>query len=203
MGNKEIRFYESLREYAAYCGRAGVVLDDVMAGNLTAEEGFEALRNVKRDARRSQAVLLERMFKAFKNPIRLSEVRVLLSKFDSIINIIKDALNQMTIYEKEEIPEGIHTMAHLIHYALDEIVKVVNYTEDIEVNLMKMEARCQRIYNMEERGDSVCRETLKDLFYGNHDPLYVVRWKEILQDLEQVLDSTAGTVPLLQRMMSF
>jgi uncharacterized protein Yka (UPF0111/DUF47 family) len=201
MKNKELKFLEYLRLYTSYCGKAGTTLDLVMTGGLSAKEGFNAMREIKRDSRRTQSLLTEKMYRAFKEPAQVHEVRLIIGKMDDIINGTKDVLNQLTVYKEEEAPKGIHTMAHLIRYALEELVKTVDYTVDVEDNLMKMEARSQRIYNMEERGDEVCQETLRDLFYGNHDALYVIRWRSILLDMEQILDLSAGILSPLQRVM--
>lgn len=93
-------------------------------------------------------------------------------------------------------------MAKLNKHAVIELVKIINYTVDVTANYMKMEARCQKIYSMEERGDDTYRETLSDLFYKNNDVMYALRWKEILVDLESILDACAGIVPRFQRLIS-
>ena len=91
-----------------------------------------------------------------------------------------DELYQLKKEEKK--PEGIVLMAKLNKHAVIELVKIINYTVDVTANYMKMEARCQKIYSMEERGDDTYRETLSDLFYKNNDVMYALRWKEILVD---------------------
>ena len=124
-------------------------------------------------------------------------------RLDLLINGSKDVANTLSIFDKEEKKqEGIVLMAKLNKHAVIELVKIINYTVDVTANYMKMEARCQKIYSMEERGDDTYRETLSDLFYKNNDVMYALRWKEILVDLESILDACAGIVPRFQRLIS-
>lgn len=203
MSTKEEKFLESLRDYIKYCGRAGEILDSIMSEKVSSEEGFSALRNIKRESRTLQTQLIERLYKAFKTPPLANEARGLVVRLDLLINGSKDVANTLSIFDKEEKkPEGIVLMAKLNKHAVIELVKIINYTVDVTANYMKMEARCQKIYSMEERGDDTYRETLSDLFYKNNDVMYALRWKEILVDLESILDACAGIVPRFQRLIS-
>ena len=180
MSTKEEKFLESLRDYIKYCGRAGEILDSIMSEKVSSEEGFSALRNIKRESRTLQTQLIERLYKAFKTPSLANEARGLVVRLDLLINGSKDVANTLSIFDKEEKkPEGIVLMAKLNKHAVIELVKIINYTVDVTANYMKMEARCQKIYSMEERGDDTYRETLSDLFYKNNDVMYALRWKEI------------------------
>ena len=202
MTGKEEKFFEVLREYTGYCEKAGALLDSVVSGETDPEEGYESLRLLKRQSRDVQGRLIERLYKAYREPAYANEARSMVVRMDGIINGAKDIVNTLIVYHKEETcPEGIHIMTKLIRCAVSEMVKIIGYTDDVEANLMKMDARCQRIYNMEERGDNTYRTTLQNLFYGDHDPMYAIRWREILGDLEKVLDSCAGMIPRFQRIM--
>ena len=203
MSTKEEKFLESLRDYIKYCGRAGEILDSIMSEKVSSEEGFSALRNIKREGRTLQTQLIERLYKAFKTPSLANEAKGLVVRLDLLINGSKDVANTLSIFDKgEKKPEGIVLMAKLNKHAVIELVKIINYTVDVTANYMKMEARCQKIYSMEERGDDTYRETLSDLFYKNNDVMYALRWKEILVDLESILDACAGIVPRFQRLIS-
>ena len=64
------------------------------------------------------------------------------------------------------------------------------------------EARCRKIYAFEERGDEIYKDLIRDLFTGEHKPEYIIYWKEILSETEKMLDATAGSVSLLQRLFT-
>ena len=47
---------------------------------------------------------------------------------------------------------------------------------------------CVQVKRLEEEGDSLYHEWLGRLFEGTPDPLVVIKWKEIYDNLEKTLD---------------
>jgi hypothetical protein len=48
---------------------------------------------------------------------------------------------------------------------------------------------CVEVNRLENVGDAMRDKMLGELFDGsNHDPLFIIKWKEIYQDAETVLD---------------
>ena len=41
-----------------------------------------------------------------------------------------------------------------------------------------------RINELENQGDSLNRQALRDLFTGNHDAVTIIKWREIYDHLE-------------------
>lgn len=106
MSTKEEKFLESLRDYIKYCGRAGEILDSIMSEKVSSEEGFSALRNIKREGRTLQTQLIERLYKAFKTPSLANEARGLVVRLDLLINGSKDVANTLSIFDKGEKKAG-------------------------------------------------------------------------------------------------
>ena len=47
---------------------------------------------------------------------------------------------------------------------------------------------CAQVKRLEEEGDSLYHEWLGQLFDGTPDPLMIIKWKEIYDNLEKTLD---------------
>lgn len=200
--SKEDKFFESLREFAAYAAQAGAAMNDTAEGRKDPSEGYKEAGAMKRNCRDTFGRLTEKMYKAYKNPSELDAVRGIIAKIYHSVDILKDVLSHMDIVEVGEIPEELPLMSRLVSASLEEMKKNLDYTVDVEDNYMKMEARCRRIYTYEERGDQCYRQIMKRLYGGEEDVKYLVYWKEIFDGLEEVLDSTAGMVPLLQKIVT-
>lgn len=200
--SKEDKFFESLREFAAYASEAGMAMNDTAEGRKDPSEGYRVAGDMKRNCRDAYGKLTEKMYKAYRNPAELDAVRAIISRIYHSTDILKDVLSHMDIVEVGEMPEELPLMTRLAAASLDEMKKTLDYTVDVEDNYMKMEARCRRIYTYEERGDECYRQVMKKLYGGEEDVKYLVYWKEIFDELEEVLDSCAGMVPLLQKIVT-
>ena len=132
MTGKEEKFFVVLREYTGYCEKAGALLDSVVSGETDPEEGYESLRLLKRQSRDVQGRLIERLYKAYREPAYANEARSMVVRMDGIINGAKDIVNTLIVYHKDETcPEGIRVMTKLIRCAVSEMVKIIGYTDDV------------------------------------------------------------------------
>ena len=145
--------------------------------------------------------LMEKMYKAYKETDRIHEGERFITKAYGIVNQLKELLYLLDTVQVGQMPEEIRALSELMGAALLEMQKIMTDKVDVKANFMKLEARSRRIYTIEERGDTCIRECLR-LFYGeNQNPMYVLYWKDIMHGLEQVLDSAAGMVMPLQKMV--
>ncbi|HEY7613417.1 MAG TPA: DUF47 family protein, partial [Gemmatimonadales bacterium] len=59
-------------------------------------------------------------------------------------------------------------------------------------------AACVQVKRMEEEGDSLYHEWLGRLFEGTPEPLDVIKWKEIYDNLEKTLDTIEDAANVLE-----
>lgn len=200
--SKEDKFFEALRDFASYAGQAGSILEETAEGRMDVADGFSRTRELKRKCREALGPLTEKMYKAYKDPPLLDAARGTIERIYRMTDVLKDVLGQLDMYEAGETPEEYRLMAKLAGASLSEMEKSLAYTSDISANYMKMEARCRRIYTYEERGDECFRRIMRKLYGDNTSASELVYWKEIFSHLEEVLDACAGTVPLLQKIIT-
>ena len=200
MSNKEEKFWEELRYYVGSICEAGEVAGAWMAGGMTQRNGIETITQTKRSCREQKDVLLTKMCKAYKEPSALAAAQALVEKSYHIIDQLKSLVQLLDTVQVGRPPQEMDPLVELMKESLQEMKKVMDYTVDRKANAMKMEARCHRIYTYEERGDGYRKEALQYLYGQNQDPMVLLYWKDVLDQLEQILDSTAGMVAPLQRL---
>lgn len=199
MKPKEEKIFELLRQHTDLCAEAGHVCFRALSGEISSEEGYKQIQMLKKEERTAVLRVREKTYKTFHNPAEREDVRILADKLDFAINKMKEVMNCLCMYLAEKPPRGIETLMELADSALTEIKKMADYTVDIKENYLKMEARCQKILSYEERGDLCYREEMSRFFRENKDPLYIIRWKDIMTGIEEILDASAGIVPVFQK----
>ncbi len=199
--SKEDKFFEALRELVKSISEAGMVLNEVAEGHTDPSEGYKRVSEIKRICRDSHSRLMEKMYKTYKNPGELDLVRGIIDRGYSIVGTVKDILSRLDMVQVGVAPEEFGLFSRLVCSSLVELKKTMDYTVDIRQNYMKMEARCSRIYNYEERGDECFRSCMRKLF-GAEDAKYLIYWKAVFDDLEEAQDKAAGMVPLFQKLIT-
>ncbi|WP_299145461.1 DUF47 domain-containing protein [uncultured Dialister sp.] len=200
--SKEDKFFEALRDFGGYAGRAGFLLEETAEGRMDISDGFKEITDVKKKCRDSFGPLTERMYKAYKDPAQLDAARGLIDRMYRMVDMEKSVLGQLDMTVAGEAPEEYALMARLVSSSFLEMKKILDYTDKISENYMKMEARCRRIYTYEDRGDDCYRKVMRNLYGEETKAAELVYWKEIFDHLEEVLDAAAGAVPLLQKIIT-
>lgn len=202
MRGKEKKFWDLFHDLCAIGEKEGRILYQTVEGSLDAGEAYEQGKHFKKAARAIYIKLAERVYRAYKDPFILDAAKLLVSRTYENIDHINTVLSKFSIYEIDEKPEGLALMVRLVASSMIELHKIMDYTSDMENNYMKMEARCSRIHAYEERGDETFRDCLRNIFGHRDDPVYIIYWKDILENLELVLDTCSGNVQFLQKMLT-
>lgn len=69
-----------------------------------------------------------------------------------------------------------------------EMVILFRLLKDIAKNEVEITERTRRINQLESEGDEIYRNVISDLFDGSHEVMEIIRWKEIMEAMEDTCD---------------
>jgi predicted phosphate transport protein (TIGR00153 family) len=128
------------------------------------------------------------LHKSFITPLERTDIRRLAITMDDVLDALDDAARRMALYEIGEIiPEARNLAAVLV-----KSTKAVQLAVHEIRNLRKSPAirqHCIEVHQHEDEGDRLYHNALGGLFKSGLDPLTVVKWKDIIEDLEHAIDS--------------
>ncbi|MFI5289268.1 MAG: DUF47 domain-containing protein, partial [Polyangia bacterium] len=130
---------------------------------------------------------LEMLHKSFITPIERGDIHRIVSRLDDILDYIEAASQRLWLYEiKEATPEAKEMSRVLV--ASTEAVKA---TVDALHNLRdpeRIRAACVEINRLENECDTLLRLATARLFKEERDPVMVIKWKEIYENIEDATD---------------
>jgi len=163
------------------------------------------------------ARLVERRFREFPDDtVRQSEVKALEHKGDEVTREILELLNTqyVTPFDREDIYElakaiddvvdymenasdllGLYKVESRLDASLEQCRLLVEVAEHLASaladlkHLRRADQHVVEVKRLEDEGDSVVRAGIAGLFDNGSDPLMVIRWKDILEALEDAIDS--------------
>jgi uncharacterized protein Yka (UPF0111/DUF47 family) len=92
------------------------------------------------------------------------------------------------MYNVESMTPPARAFSLLISRCCDSLVSmVVELKRFKKVNKIHEEIR--KINELEHDGDNLYHDSVRQLFQEEHDPLFVLKWTEMYQALEQILDA--------------
>jgi predicted phosphate transport protein (TIGR00153 family) len=120
------------------------------------------------------------------------DIHRLATDLDDIVDSMDAAATRISLYNLTEVMPDVVLMAEILSKACKETTKALKEISGSKLNRRVLEV-CKEIKNYEEEGDKVYHRLLASLFKGDKDPLFVLKFKEIIEDIERSLDKCNQT----------
>ena len=120
-------------------------------------------------------------------PFDRGDIQTLISNQDDVLDLIHATSKRVMLFEITVVPSDAMALARYIVRATDLIKTAVGLLKDLKRNeeILKI---CETLNEIENDGDEVFRGTLVKLYKKGNDPLDVLKWREIYDNLETALD---------------
>jgi uncharacterized protein len=129
----------------------------------------------------------ERMYKTFLTPIDREDIQALVNKMDDIMDHIDGTAVRLHMYKVKKPNEEIIQQAEILFQAIKKIKCLIHGLRDMKNSRMILDG-CAEIHAMENTGDIVLRTIITDLFIREQDAVELLKWKEIVELLEEAID---------------
>ena len=198
---KEEKFFQTLAEHAMLVREATDILHSAIADRNQIPELMKKINETERIADEIVDRILAKLHKTFIAPMDREDIFTLAKKLDDIIDCIKAAIERMELYNIDEPSERIREMSELILKCGKQVEKAIFSLQDMKKERLRLQARCERIIDLEARGDELYRQEMGKLFRECTDAIDIIKWKEILVNLEEVLDLSEDVATSLKRVV--
>ena len=198
---KEEKFFLTLAEHAMLVRESTEILHSAIADRSQVPELMKKINETERIADEIVDRILAKLHKTFIAPMDREDIFTLAKKLDDIIDCIKAAIERMDLYNIDEPSERIREMSELILKCGKQVEKAIFSLQDMKKERLRLQARCERIIDLEARGDELYRQEMGKLFRECTDAINIIKWKEILVNLEEVLDLSEDVATSLKRVV--
>lgn len=130
---------------------------------------------------------LDALHKIFITPIDRDHIYHLVSSMDDIIDAINTAYNLLVIYRLTSPTPELQSLARVVLLSTQKVEQVVKGLRNMKNGEM-ISTICVEIHRLENEADDLLHESIARLFDEQSDALYVIKWKEIYESLEEATD---------------
>lgn len=120
-------------------------------------------------------------------PFDRQDIQTLISRQDDMLDLIHASSKRIALFEIQTAPDEALAMARYILKAAETVKQAINLLSDVKhpEEILKL---CEILNEIENDGDEVFRRSLAKLYKKGNDPLEVMKWREIYENLETALD---------------
>ena len=180
-------FFALFSQHAALCVDGARLLRTLIADPREAEEGYRKVHACEHAADRVIQTTMETLHKSFITPIDRSDIHVLSSRLDDIIDHIEATAQRIWLYEiGAPTPESLEMAENVVRAT--EAVKAAIDGLASSADAERMNALCAAVKQVEKENDRVLRRATARLFKEELDARALIKWKEIYEDVEGAID---------------
>jgi uncharacterized protein len=139
----------------------------------------------------------ERLHKQFITPFDRPEIHRLLSRIDDVLDLADAAAERLGLYEITSVLPDARELAGVLVKAAETMQQAVRGLRDVKNPKAVLEA-CKAVNVCENQGDTLIRRAIADLFKSGLDPLTVMKWKEILDLIEDAIDRAEDVANVIE-----
>jgi uncharacterized protein Yka (UPF0111/DUF47 family) len=186
---REEHFFDLL-ERAADCAReSGAMLVELLDQPNTLERRavVDRLQNSTKRAGQVITEVFDGLNRTFVTPLDRSDIYDLTNALERCADVICSAGLQLVVHDIEDLPQGTRELAALI----DEACKILPTAVDKlrgRRQLHEIGRQSKRLKELEMEGDDLLRHHLGEMFRSEKDAIRLIKHKELLEGLEQILD---------------
>lgn len=184
---KNVKFFEMFGQSAKILEAAANVLSEMMAGGVESiKSGAARLERLEHDADVLTHEILIALDKSFITPIDREDIHQLTVALDDCMDYMEAVTERMILYGLTEITPPMKGLVDVLVKQVAELNKVMPV-----ISLLKYEKiipHCIEINRLENLGDRIAREAVAELFKGDKNPLDVMKWRDIYDNLETATD---------------
>ncbi len=187
---RETKFFDMLCEQVKVITKAvDYFKKNIIENENITEETTRKMKDFEHECDTICHEIIDKLNETFITPIDREDIHKLTNEIDDVMDLINVVANRINIYEIKKV-KGTY-----LEEFINDISESVNAMDMAIKNLAELKKTrrileyCIEINRLENSGDSLREKAIKELFEEEKNPINIIKWKEIYEVAETVLDA--------------
>lgn len=189
-GKKDYNYFEAFIGLSKYSKQSAEILNKTLSGFDISkiESKIIEMHHIEHSADIAKHELLEHLVKEFLPPIEREDIISLSQKIDDVTDAIEDVLICIDIFNVHKIrPEILKFTETIVDCCKSMDVALVEFHNFKRSK--RLHAEVVEINRLEEEGDALYVNGVRNLYKSTKDPVELMVWTEIFRRLEKCCDA--------------
>jgi predicted phosphate transport protein (TIGR00153 family) len=190
----QAEIFELLRCAGRNAAAAALLIDDLLR-TWPEERGIRAeITRLEHEGDRLTHKIVNSLRMSKLTPFDREDVYALAGAIDDVVDDIEEASEQLAMKRVDAPMEQAQALAGVLRDCGRELAAALDDLEGLE----GIEEHLDNVRSLEQEGDQIYRGALAALFQGSIDPMFVLRWKDIYDALEEAVDRCRSAANFLE-----
>lgn len=186
--HKDNEFFTLFIDSAILFNKSAVLLNEAMKDHTLVEDKVKEIIDVEHAADAVTDRIIDKLNQTFITPIDREDIYALANGLDDGVDSLQGIGQRVVMYKTGQASDSVIAISRLIIDSTEELLKVFRMLTDIKAHHEQILECTRRVEKIESEGDRLYKQEVARLFENCKDPIEIIKWKEILEQLEDSLD---------------
>jgi uncharacterized protein len=197
---KEFQFFVYFDKQASWAVEASKFFRELaMSGNF-GDESIQRMTEIEHRCDDVTHEIINKLNMTFITPFDREDIHALAHEMDNIVDMIHTIAKSMRLYKLNVADPDLIQFSEIILKSVSAVAKAVNGLRDHKKPQSIID-NCIDVNKFENEGDVLRDIVIAKLFDSNLDPITIIKWKEIYQNAETVLDQCEDVANVVESIL--
>ncbi|HNX69297.1 MAG TPA: DUF47 family protein [Candidatus Omnitrophota bacterium] len=198
---KECNFFDLFDKQADNAIEAATHFVKMVADLKVDNSEVEKMKDIEHRGDEMTHQIMDQLNKTFITPFDREDIHSLAKELDDIIDMLYTITKRLRVYKILSVDRNLTEFARVIEMSVRGVASAIKGLRNMK-NQKDIVKACIEVNSLENLGDKMRDDMLGELFEKHaNDPIAVIKWKEIYQDAETVLDVCEDVVHMVESIL--
>jgi uncharacterized protein len=190
-------FYDAFERHAARIVEAGKLISQIVREPERSVAIAQAVKEAEDAGDKITHETIAKLHKTWITPIDRADIHSLITALDDVLDLIEAVSERVALYEVRKLPEFVVKLADTLQLATEAVDQAIKLLPQVK-QPKEMLVLCVEINRLENEADDAYRHGLATLFKGEYDAIEVMKWRDIIDNLESATDRCEDVANILE-----
>jgi predicted phosphate transport protein (TIGR00153 family) len=191
---KEERFFDDFVAMAEQIRKGAALLDEMLRPERPIWDKADEIKEVEHKCDFLTHEIIQRLHRTFITPLDREDIHSLARSLDDVMDAIDASATIVRLYHIDRVRPDAQELARIILDSTEQVVKAMKALE----RRTGVAEPAVEINRLENEADRAHQNAVRRLFEEERDPIVIMKWKEILDFLEEATDRCEDVANVLE-----
>jgi len=198
---KDMIFYDLFSVVMDDTRKAAEILQDLFTDFTDVDDKILAIEKLEHSCDKSIHDIIEQLNRSFITPIDREDLFQIAREIDNIIDSIEETAQSLRLFSIKRIRPQAIEMVKLITQSTNVLSIVVDELKHMKTSKI-MQDKIIEVNHIENVGDDTHNKVMQELFSKEQNPIEIIKWKEIFENMETTLDECEDIANMIEGIVS-
>jgi uncharacterized protein Yka (UPF0111/DUF47 family) len=197
---RKVDFFALFEKQVNQAVEAAKYFKEVVSSGVIGETEVATIHAIEKRGDDAAHAIINSLNQTFITPFDREDLHSLAIELDDISDMLYTIVSRLKVYKISGVDHNLVKFAAVIEESVMAVEKAIKGMRDLK-HLNRVSEVCVEINRLENIGDAMRDDMLTELFENEKDFIAVLKWKEIYQEAETVLDICEDVAHLVQSLL--